>query len=114
MATREQPGAGPAEAPRLPGRYQVKRHLAVGGMASVWCAEDQVLGRTVAIKVLAERFATDAVAMRRFKREARAAARVSNHPHFVTIFDVGDLDDRDRKSTRLNSSHGYISYAVFC
>src|ERR1700761_6388474 len=92
MATREQPGAGPAEAPRLPGRYQVKRHLAVGGMASVWCAEDQVLGRTVAIKVLAERFATDAVAMRRFKREARAAARVSNHPHVVTIFDVGDLD----------------------
>src|ERR1700759_1388253 len=92
MATREQPGAGPAEAPRLPGRYQVKRHLAVGGMASVWCAEDQVLGRTVAIKVLAERFSTDAVAMRRFKREARAAARVSNHPHVVTIFDVGDLD----------------------
>jgi serine/threonine-protein kinase len=92
MATKEQPGAGSAKAPRLPERYQVKRHLALGGMASVWCAEDQVLGRTVAIKVLSERFVTDPVAMRRFKREARAAARVSNHPHVVTIFDVGDLD----------------------
>ena len=92
MATREQPGAGSARAPLLPERYKVKRHLASGGMASVWCAEDQVLGRTVAVKVLAERFAEDPVAMRRFKREARAAARVSNHPHVVTIFDVGDLD----------------------
>jgi eukaryotic-like serine/threonine-protein kinase len=92
MATREQPGAGSAEAPRLPERYRVKRHLASGGTASVWCAEDQVLGRTVAVKVLSERFATDPMAMRRFKREARAAARVSNHPHVVTIFDVGDLD----------------------
>jgi eukaryotic-like serine/threonine-protein kinase len=92
MATRETPGAEPASAPRLPERYRVKRHLASGGMASVWCAEDQRLGRTVAVKVLAERFVTDPVAMRRFKREARAAARVSNHPHVVTIFDVGDLD----------------------
>ena len=92
MATREQPGAGSAKAPPLPERYRVKRHLASGGMASVWCAEDTVLGRTVAVKVLAERFADDPMAMRRFKREARAAARVSNHPHVVTIFDVGDLD----------------------
>src|ERR1700751_1717447 len=92
MAIREQPGAKPSNAPPLPERYQVRRHLAVGGMASVWCAEDQVLGRTVAIKVLAERFATDAVAMRRFKRDGGTAARLSNHPHVVTIFDVGALD----------------------
>jgi serine/threonine-protein kinase len=70
-------------------------------MAAVWCAEDLVLGRTVAIKVLAERFAHDDMAMRRFKREARAAARVSTHIHVVTIYDVGDLeaDDRDIEST---------------
>jgi hypothetical protein len=61
-------------------------------MASVWCAEDLVLGRTVAIKLLAERFAHDDIAMRRLKREARAAARASNHAHVVTIFDVGDLE----------------------
>ncbi len=62
-------------------------------MASVWCADDRVLGRQVAIKVLADRFVDDEVAVRRFKREARAAARVSAHPHVVTIFDVGDLQD---------------------
>ena len=62
-------------------------------MASVWCADDRVLGRQVAIKVLADRFVNDEVAVRRFKREARAAARVSAHPHVVTIFDVGDLQD---------------------
>ena len=70
-------------------------------MAAVWCAEDLVLGRTVAVKVLAERFAHDDMAMRRFKREARAAARVSTHAHVVTIYDVGDLevDSRDIDST---------------
>jgi serine/threonine-protein kinase len=61
-------------------------------MASVWCAEDRVLGRSVAIKVLADRFAHDEHAVRRFMREARAAARVSNHPHVVTIYDVGDIE----------------------
>jgi serine/threonine-protein kinase len=61
-------------------------------MASVWCAEDRVLGRSVAIKVLADRFAHDEDAVRRFMREARAAARVSNHPHVVTIYDVGDIE----------------------
>ena len=65
-------------------------------MASVWCAEDLVLRRSVAVKVLSERYAHDPVAVRRFKREARAAARVSAHPHVVTIFDVGDLEpDQD-------------------
>jgi eukaryotic-like serine/threonine-protein kinase len=78
---------------RLPGRYAVRGHIATGGMASVFCAEDRLLGRTVAIKVLSERFATDELAIRRFKREARAAARVSAHPHVVTIFDVGDTED---------------------
>jgi serine/threonine protein kinase len=92
MSPEAQPRAEPARALRLPERYRARRHLASGGMASVWCADDLVLGRTVAIKVLAERFAHDEMAVRRFKREARAAARVSAHPHVVTIFDVGDLE----------------------
>jgi tRNA A-37 threonylcarbamoyl transferase component Bud32/tetratricopeptide (TPR) repeat protein len=75
----------------LPDRYRVLRHIANGGMASVWCAEDVLLGRSVAVKILAERFAHDQFAVRRFKREARAAARVSNHTHVVTVYDVGDL-----------------------
>jgi tRNA A-37 threonylcarbamoyl transferase component Bud32 len=76
----------------LPDRYRVKRHVANGGMASVWCAEDLVLSRSVAVKVLSERFAHDPVAVLRFKREARAAARVSNHPHVVTVYDVGEIE----------------------
>jgi len=74
----------------LPERYRVVRHIANGGMASVWAAEDELLGRLVAVKVLAPGFAADASATRRFKREARAAARVSDHPNVVTIFDVGE------------------------
>ena len=89
----------------LPERYQVRRHIATGGMASVWCAEDLVLGRSVAIKVLAERFAHDQLAMRRFKREARAAARVSTHAHVVTVYDVGDLEP-DRASDPTHSEPG--------
>ncbi|HEY1569585.1 MAG TPA: serine/threonine-protein kinase, partial [Solirubrobacteraceae bacterium] len=100
MGSRGQPRAEPTDL-RLPDRYRVRRRLATGGMAAVWCAEDLVLGRTVAVKVLAERFAHDEMAMRRFKREARAAARVSTHAHVVTIYDVGDLevDPRDIEST---------------
>ena len=84
---------------RLPGRYTIHRHVATGGMASVWCGEDRLLSRTVAIKVLSERIADDPQAIRRFKREARAAARVSAHPHVVTIFDVGDTEARSEQDS---------------
>jgi eukaryotic-like serine/threonine-protein kinase len=77
----------------LPERYRVIRHLATGGMASVWEAADELLGRPVAVKVLANGYAADAAATRRFKREARTAARVSDHPNVVTIYDVGEHDD---------------------
>jgi eukaryotic-like serine/threonine-protein kinase len=79
----------------LPDRYQVLRRIATGGMASVWCAHDRVLGRRVAIKLLAERFAGEDGAVRRFKREARAAARVSGHPHVVATYDVGETPPLD-------------------
>ena len=75
---------------RLPDRYELLRHVADGGMASVWCAEDRVLGRRVAIKVLSERFAGDDDAARRFQREARTAARLSGHRNVITIYDVGE------------------------
>jgi eukaryotic-like serine/threonine-protein kinase len=74
---------------RLPDRYRVIRHVADGGMAGVWAARDEVLGRLVAVKVLAPAYAADERAVRRFAREARAGARLSDHPHVVTVFDVG-------------------------
>src|SRR4051794_10329185 len=63
-------------------------------MASVWEARDQILGRSVAVKVLARHLAEDDRARRRFEREARAAAGLSSHPHVVTIYDVGEHDGR--------------------
>jgi eukaryotic-like serine/threonine-protein kinase len=80
----------------LPDRYRVVRHLARGGMASVWEAEDEILQRRVAVKVLAEHLAEDVSARERFQREARAAASVSDHHNVVTIFDVSEGDDGGR------------------
>ncbi|MCW3066797.1 MAG: serine/threonine protein kinase, partial [Solirubrobacterales bacterium] len=79
---------------RLPARYRVVRFIAGGGMAGVWEAEDTRLGRRVAVKVLAQHLADDPVNTQRFAREARAAARLSNHPNVATIYDVGEHDGR--------------------
>ena len=76
----------------LPARYRVVGHLRSGGMAGLWRAHDEVLDRDVAVKVLAEHLSADAAARRRFEREARAAARLSSHPHVVTIYDVGEFE----------------------
>jgi predicted Ser/Thr protein kinase len=78
----------------LPERYRVVRHLANGGMASVWEAHDELLDRSVAVKVLASHLSEDDRARRRFEREGRAAAGLSSHPNVVTIYDVGEHDDR--------------------
>ncbi len=64
-------------------------------MGSVWCAEDRVLGRLVAIKVLSPSFARDPAAVRRFKRESRAAGRLSGHPNVVTTYDIGETAPSD-------------------
>jgi hypothetical protein len=78
----------------LPDRYRVVRHIANGGMASVWEAHDDLLDRPVAVKLLAAHLSEDERAHRRFQREARAAAGLSSHPHVVTIYDVAEHDGR--------------------
>src|SRR5512134_2248737 len=70
------------------GRYVLERRLGSGGMADVWLAEDQELGRKVAIKILHERYATDDQFVERFRREATHAAGLS-HPNIVSIYDRG-------------------------
>ena len=72
----------------LPPRYRDPELLARGGMAEVYRATDEELGREVAVKVLSDRFAEDESLRLRFSREALAAARLSGDPHIVTIFDV--------------------------
>jgi tRNA A-37 threonylcarbamoyl transferase component Bud32 len=74
----------------FPERYSSARLIGRGGMGEIYVAEDSELGRQVAIKVLDQRFADDEHLRRRFKREALAAARLSGHPHVVTIYDVGE------------------------
>jgi Protein kinase domain len=78
----------------FPPRYEDVRHLARGGMGDVYRATDTALGRTVALKLLAERYADDEDIKRRFKNEALAAARLSNAPFTVTIFDVGEAGEQ--------------------
>ena len=72
----------------LGGRYALRDKLGDGGMATVWRATDEVLGRDVAVKVLSPQFAADPDFLARFEREARHAARLS-HPRLVTVFDSG-------------------------
>ncbi len=75
------------------GPYRLLERIGAGGMGEVWKAEDTRLGRTVAIKVLPQRVATDAEAAARLKREARTAAQLY-HPNIATIHSIeqeGDL-----------------------
>ena len=78
----------------MPARYKVVRHIANGGMAGVWEAQDELLGRAVAVKVLAQHLSDDERARKRFEREARAAAGLSSHPNVATIYDVGEHEQR--------------------
>ncbi len=72
----------------LAARYALREVIGTGGMATVWRASDEVLGRDVAVKVLTPQYAADPGFLARFEREARHAARLS-HPRLVTVFDCG-------------------------
>lgn len=72
-------------------RYKVLSRIGAGGMAEVFCAQDQSLGRKVALKLLYERFASDAEFVERFRREASSAASLQ-HPNVVGIYDRGRWD----------------------
>jgi eukaryotic-like serine/threonine-protein kinase len=73
------------------GRYRIIRKLGAGGMADVYLAEDQELGRLVAIKILNDRHAADDSFIERFRREAKNAAGLS-HPNIVSIYDRGEAE----------------------
>ena len=73
------------------GRYEVLGRAGAGGMAEVYRARDELLGREVALKVLSERFAHDRSFVERFRREAQSAANLS-HPNIVSLYDYGSDD----------------------
>src|SRR5438876_7727174 len=104
------------------GRYRIMRKLGAGGMANVYLAEDQELGRRVAIKILDDRHAADEQFVERFRREAKNAASLS-HPNIVSIYDRGEaegtyyiameyLDGRSLKALILSRGPAPVSVAV--
>lgn len=72
----------------LNGRYRLLKRIGSGGMSIVYQAQDMSLGRLVAIKMLHESLTGDDGFLRRFQREAHAAANLS-HPNIVTVHDIG-------------------------
>jgi eukaryotic-like serine/threonine-protein kinase len=82
----ETPAPGAAADPQRLGRYRILHRLGQGGMGVVFAAEDDSLGRRVAVKTIAE---PDDSARKRFRREARAAAGV-NHPNVCQVYEIGE------------------------
>lgn len=73
-------------------RYRLTRHIAAGGMGRVWEAHDDVLDRTVAVKVLHPQYSQDPEFVDRFRSEAKLTARVQ-HANVATVYDYGEMDD---------------------
>ncbi len=78
---------------KLNDRYEILGVIGSGGMATVYRARDQRLGRDVAVKILHSQFAADHDFVERFRQEAEFAAGLSSHPNIVSIFDVGESGD---------------------
>lgn len=76
----------------IDGRYRLAEHLGHGGMSVVWRADDETLGREVAVKVLSPALADDPTTRERIRSEARAAAGL-RHPGIVAVFDYGELTE---------------------
>ena len=81
----------PTDSQVFSSRYELRRHVARGGMAEVYVAHDLMLDRRVALKILFPELSTDRSFVERFRREAQAAANLS-HPNIVSIYDWGEED----------------------
>ncbi|HEY6547989.1 MAG TPA: serine/threonine-protein kinase, partial [Vicinamibacteria bacterium] len=80
-----------AAAPRRFGRYEILGKLGEGAMGVVHKARDAALGRVVALKMLSAELGDDDELVQRFRREAEAIGRL-NHPHIVTVYDLGEAE----------------------
>jgi len=73
------------------GNYQIVRRVGIGGMGEVYEARDPILNRTIALKIMNEKIASDPKFAKRFVREARAAS-ILNHPGIAHIYEVGEAE----------------------
>jgi serine/threonine-protein kinase len=90
----------------LSSRYRLDARIGTGGMSTVFRAFDTVLERQVAVKLMHRDIAGDSDQLERFRREARAVARL-NHPHIVQVIDAGEEGDPDRPEA------GWAPFIVF-
>jgi serine/threonine protein kinase/Tfp pilus assembly protein PilF len=82
------------------GRYTILSRLGAGGMAEVYLAQDTQLKRSVALKLLSDKFAFDESHLHRFAQEARAASSL-NHPNILTIYEIGEVEHIHFMATEL-------------
>ena len=88
------PGGTGSSGDWVGGRYRLIKHIAKGGMADVWLADDTYLGRKVAVKLLRDHLANDTTVRERFRREAIAMASIV-HPNVVAVYDCIDHGGRE-------------------
>jgi serine/threonine protein kinase len=92
-------GPRPPQAPQIPAeladhpRYRVERLLGQGGMGAVYLARHTKMDRPVALKVMRPGLVSDPEAVRRFRQEVTAAARLGTHPHIVAVHDADQAGD---------------------
>jgi serine/threonine protein kinase len=96
--------SGPGTDHVLGERYRLTERIAGGGMGEVWQAEDTVLGRTVAVKLLRREYADDPTFLARFRNEARHSAGLS-HPGIALVYDFGEGTEENGGSPYLVMEH---------
>ena len=93
----------------ISGRYELKKLIGSGGMADVYVAQDTVLGRKVAIKILNEELAANKKFSQRFKQEAKASSAM-NHPNIVSVLDAGETSETDADGVKHTYAYLVMEY----
>ena len=93
----------------IAGRYELTKLIGSGGMAEVYVAQDTVLGRKVAIKVLNEELAANKKFSQRFKQEAKASSAM-NHPNIVSVLDAGETTETDAEGVKHTYAYLVMEY----